>query len=192
MMKRLYWNLGAVACLALLLTGCAKMPFAELKATQTARDEARELAEMYAPEEYDAAIALYDQARLEIEAQAGNSTFTKSYSRAQELLLQAKQGFENALQTAKAKRDALKTEAQEKSEMAATALAEAEEALKGVRRSSRNRSDRERWRQNIEELTYTMEDANDYLGSEYYKEAIGYFETILNECETIKTEIAGG
>jgi hypothetical protein len=189
-------RIGAVACLAVIpaltMTGCAEIPFTELKETQAAREEARGIALDYAPDDYNSALALYDQARLELEAQAGNSGWSRSYTNATELLAQAKQGFEAAVKTSLAMREKLKAQAEEKSALATAAIEEVGQALEGVRKTSRNRNDRERWRQSIEGLTYTLEDANEYLSSEYYRDSIGYFDTIIGDCETIKAEITGG
>lgn len=191
MKTRLLMNAGTVACLALLAVGCSEVPFMQVKETQAARDEAREIALTYAPDEYEAALAVYDQAILEIETQAGKSGFARSYGRASELLAEAKQGFIDAREAALAGKQEMKAQAEEKSQLAATVLEETQEALKGVRRTSRNRADRERWRQSLEAMTYSLEDANDYMASEYYREAIGYFDTILQDCETIQSEISG-
>jgi hypothetical protein len=189
--KRLVMNLCAVAVLALLASGCSKVPFAELKAAQAAREEARAMALAYAPEPYNAALALYDQARTEIEEQNSKSGFMRNYSRATELLDQARQGFEKALGDSMAAMAKVKTDAEEKGAGATAAIEEIKLALDGVRKTSRNRDDRERWRQEIESLTYTLEDANDYLASENFREAAGYFDTILADCARIKSEISG-
>jgi hypothetical protein len=191
MKMRLFLNLGAVACLAVLLTACAEVPFMELKAAQAARDEARDLAMLYAPDEWSRALQFYDDARTAIEEQSGKSGMTRSYGEAKKLLDQAQQGFEQALESAVAKRRQLKTEAEEKSVAAQAALEETREALQGVRRTSRNRANRQRWMTNLDQLTYTLEDAQGFLNSEMYVEATQYLDTVLGELETMKTEIAG-
>ena len=188
MKKRLVMNLCAVVGLALLAVGCSKVPFAELKAAQTAREEARNMALAYSPDTYNAALALYDEARTEIEAQNSKSGFMRNYSRAIELLAQAQQGFQTALNESMAAMAKVRTEAEQKGAGASAAIEEVKLALEGVRKSNKNR---ERWRQEIESLTYTLEDANDYLSSENFKEASGYFDTVLTDCARIKSEITG-
>ncbi len=190
MMRRIPGLVGTV-CLTVLLAGCSKVPFQELKAAQTAREEARDVALAYAPEEYNAALALFDQARTEIEAQNAKSGITRSYTKAVDLLAQARQGFEASLAKATAIRDEQKGQAETKSAAAAAAVAELRAALEKVRKTSRNKADRDRWASELEGLDATLVDANEYVTTEYYREAIGYFDTVLQDCERIKTEIAG-
>lgn len=191
MKTRLILKLGAAAGLAALLIGCAQVPFTELKAAQKAREDAREIAQKYAPDDYNAALKLYDDARTEIEAQNGKSSFMRSYSKAADLLQQSKTGFENAQKAAEAKLAQVKGEAEEKATTASAAIDAAKEALGKVRKTSRNRADRARWKSEIDGLSATLEDANDYITSGNYDQAVGYFDTVLKECDRIQTEISG-
>ncbi len=189
-MRRILTLVGP-ACVVILLAGCSKVPFNELKAAQTAREEAREAALVYAPDEYNAALALYDEARTEIEAQAGKSGFARNYGTAVDLLTKAKQGFEGSLSKATSMRQELKSQAEQKATAAGAAVAETRAALDKIRKTTRNRENRERWSSEVEGLEATLVDANEYVTTEYFKDAIGYFDTVLQECQRINTEMAG-
>ncbi len=189
-MRRILTLVGP-ACVVILLAGCSKVPFHELKAAQTAREEAREIALVYAPEEYNAALALYDQARTEIEEQAGKSGFARNYGSAVDLLTRAKQGFEGSKGKATSMREGLKSQAEQRAAAAGAAVAETRAALDKVRKTSRNRENRDRWSSEVEGLEATLVDANEYVTTEYYKDAIGYFDTVLQDCQRINSEIAG-
>ncbi|HXI04102.1 MAG TPA: hypothetical protein VNI57_13080, partial [Candidatus Saccharimonadales bacterium] len=81
--------------------------------------------------------------------------------------------------------------AEEKATTASAAIDAAREALGKVRKTSRNRADRARWQSEIDGLSATLEDANDYVTSGNYDQAVGYFDTVLKECDRIQTEISG-
>ena len=85
--------------------------------------------------------------RTEIEAQNSKSGFMRNYSRAIELLAQAQQGFQTALNDSMAAMAKVKSEAEQKGAGASAAIEEVKVALEGVRKSNKNR---ERWRQEIE------------------------------------------
>jgi hypothetical protein len=116
------------------LSGCSKPPDEAKTAVETAKTEAKDAgAETYAAESFSAAQAIYDQATAEQHKEEQKGVAFRRYTKVEEMLNQAKAGFEKAKADAEAGKVTAKTEAEQAIADAKTAVEAANAALVKVK-----------------------------------------------------------
>lgn len=166
------------ACLLLgFLTGCADQPVEELtQAREALRSAAEAEADVYAPEQYQAAQDALEAAERELEAQLDQSAMSRDYTPARELLQSAISTANAAAAQVPDRKETMRMEAEtmiEDTEATAEQLAgEAERTRDPARRASRQ-EDIRAIRSGLEEARIALESGNVRQAHDRAEEAFG-------------------
>jgi hypothetical protein len=173
--------------LALIVAGCSGQPETELTEAQTALDDARDgaQADVWAPEEYEAAMSAFDSAKREIEAQDERFAMMRSYDKAREDLATAKTEAGKARRAALANKEAAREEASMKFQEAATAIDLAREALVQAPVTKDTRVDIQLFNADLEGLDQSLDDVENMISSEDYLGASVKAEAITQSANDI-------
>ncbi len=181
---------GVLVALLAALAGCSEPPIVEEKAAEEAIVQARDLAEIYAPDELAAAFKTFDEGKLQIEAQAARSEMGRRYSKAKQLMIEAKAAAERAAQAARQNQESARQDAEAKLAQVETGIEEAREALGSARRTSRNRSARTRLGAELDGMTASLQGARDMMAVDTYLEVAQMADELVGRLEEIKTGIS--
>lgn len=181
---------GVLVALLAALGGCSEPPILEEKEAEEAILQARDLAEIYAPDEMEAAFKAFDEGKLQIEAQATSSEMGRSYSKAKQLMIEAKAAAERAGQAARENQESARQDAEAKLAEVEAGIEEAREALGSARRTRSNRSARTRLGAELDGMTASLQGARDMLAVDTYLEVAQMAEELKGRIEEIKTGIS--
>lgn len=182
------WMFGFLPLL--LLTACAQPPETELQTAEEALRQAREAeADVYAPEQLEAAQQAFESARSEIEAQSQRFSPLRSYGSARELLEAATRGAQEAAVGAREKREEAQREAEALQEEASSALQEAEAALRQApRRGKGAQADIAALRQDLESAQSAYDQGRQALQREEYPAAVSQFQQAREQALTNRSQ----
>lgn len=179
----------ALLAVVFILGACGKAPINEEKAAEDAIDAARPLAEIYAPAELEAAVQVFDQGKIEIEAQVMKSEYARSYSKARDFMIEAKSAAERAGQAAEQAQEQARLEAESKLTGLETGLEETKAALDGVRKLRRTRTARRELGAELDGMTASIEGARDMLDVDTYLDVVQIADELQQKLDEINTRI---
>ena len=180
---------GAVLALAVFLVGCAKPPVEEQNATRAALDAARPVAEKWAPNEWRATQQAFDDANKEIETQNNRFALMRNYDKAKQMLTDAKGAADRAQAAGTANKEQAKKEAEQKLTEAETVITEAKAALEKVPKTKDTKADLELFKQDLDGLTTSLNDARNMMAQEAYREVAQKADTVKTQATDIKTKL---
>jgi len=180
---------GAVLALALLVVGCAKPPAEEQNAAKQALDNARTLAEKWAPNEWRSAQQAFDDANKEIETQNNRFALMRNYDKAKQMLVEATTAADRAKQAGTDAKEAAKKEAEAKLTEAEGLINEARTALDAAPKTKDTKADLELFKSDLDGLSTSLTDARNMMAQEAYKEVSAKVDTIKTQATDIKTKL---
>lgn len=122
--------LVAIAAAALVVTGCAQAPTADIDAARQSLDNAKAAqAADYAPDAWNAAQDAQNKLDAELKAQEDKMALLRSYGKAKALAADLKSDAEQAVQAAQAGKEKAKTDASDLMTQAKDEYAKAQKAL---------------------------------------------------------------
>lgn len=182
-------TVGAVLALALLVVGCAKPPVEEQNAAKQGLDNARTIAEKWAPNEWRSAQQAFDDANKEIETQNNRFALMRNYDKAKQMLADAKTAADRAKQAGTDNKEAAKKEAEAKLADAEAAIAAARTALDAAPKTKDTKADIELFKSDLDGLGTSLGDARNMMAQEAYKEVSAKADTVKNQATDIKTKL---
>jgi hypothetical protein len=178
--------LFTVLIAALLMSACASRPEQELSAARQAVEKARQAeADVYAPEEFQAATRALESAEAEIATQDERSFLTRDYERAQELLSQATNRANAAVQTTEPGRAEARQQAEAAQRDAEAALEEARGAMADGPRGKGTRADREALEVDLRAAETSFSDGQDGYRSQRYADALNQFRSAIQKAQAV-------
>jgi hypothetical protein len=182
-------TVGAILALALLVVGCAKPPVEEQNAAKQALDNARTIAEKWAPNEWRSAQQAFDDANKEIETQNNRFALMRNYDKAKQMLADAKTAADRAKQAGTDNKEAAKKEAEAKLADADAAITAARTALDAAPKTKDTKADLELFKSDLDGLGTSLGDAKNMMAQEAYKEVSAKADTVKNQATDIKTKL---
>lgn len=183
-----FWGLVVVA---LLLTGCASPPDAELTEAQAALDEARTSAQAdtWAADEYARAKASLDAAKQEIEAQGERFAMMRNYDKAKQDLAKVKSDAAAAQSAAAANKQKARDEANTKLQDAVAAIDAARQALAAAPVTKDTRVDIQLFTADLDGLNQSLDEVRGMISAEDYRGASVKADTITQQANDIMTKL---
>jgi hypothetical protein len=183
-----FWGVFA---LALLVTGCAAPPDAEMTDAQAALDDARQTAQAdtWAPEEYQRAKASFDAAKQEIDAQGERFGMMRNYDKAKQDLEKAKSEAAAAATAAAANKQKARDEANAKLQETVAAIDAARQALAAAPVTKDTRVDIQLFTADLDGLNQSIDEVRNMITGEDYRGAIVKAETITQSANDIMTKL---
>lgn len=171
--------------LLVLAAACAKAPDTEMNEAQTSLNDARNAAQadVWAPEEFQAAQRSFDAAEAEVEMQNERFSMTRNFDKARELYAQAKVDAEKAKRAASQNKEAARQDSEESLQLAIAAVDAAREALSKAPRTKGTRADIELFSSDLNGLDASIEDVRAAIASQDYKRALSRSTAIIQEAE---------
>ncbi|MBI3450736.1 MAG: hypothetical protein HY049_17715 [Acidobacteria bacterium] len=182
-------TVGAVVALALLVVGCAKPPVEEQNSAKQALDNARTIAEKWAPNEWRSAQQAFDDSNKEIETQNNRFALMRNYDKAKQMLGDAKNAADRAKQAGIDNKEAAKKEAEAKLGEAEAAITAARAALDAAPKTKDTKADLELFKSDLDGLNTSIGDAKNMMGQEAYKEVSAKADTVKNQANDIKAKL---
>lgn len=178
----------SVALGAALTIGCAKAPQEDVGAAEAEIGKAREAqADVWAPNEFQAADQAMSAARTEIEAQG--QKWLKNYDRAKELLAQAKQESAKAATAAAANKEQARKDADAALGEADAALVAAEAAHKAAPVTKDSKADLALYRSDLGTHRQTLDAARQAFDAGDYKKALESAASVKDRANQIAAEL---
>jgi len=177
-----------LAFVALVTIGCAKPPDQEMQQAQSAIEAAKTAgADTYAADSLGKAQDVLSQAHAEMQAQSGK--MFKSYTKAKELLAQAKTAADQAATAAAAGKAQAKSDAEAAVNAAKTALDGATQAVATAPASKDAKADLEAMQSDLTTLKTLIGEADSALASEDYAGAKQKAEQVQKEAASIVSDV---
>lgn len=188
-MRKLLWVITTFAFL-LSLTACASNPEQELAATRQALDAAKAAeADIYAPAEYSAASEVLGSAEAEIAAQDQKFALTRSYSKAKELLNNAKSQADAAVSAAKTNKEKTRAEAETAQTEAQQAVEAAKTALSKAPKGKGTKADLKALKGDLSAAQTAFSEAQQAYNSGKYKDALSGFKSVKEKADSVSNQI---
>ncbi len=180
----------AIGVLA-LAAACAKAPEMEMNEAQTSINDARTAAQadVWAPEDLQAAQSSFDAAKAEVEVQNERFALTRNYDKATELFAQAKVDAEKAKRAAVDNKEKARMEAEQNLQRATDAIAAARDALTKAPRTKGTRADIELFTSDLTGLEGSLEEVRAAIAAQDYKKALSRAAAIIQEAEDMTAKL---
>lgn len=174
----------------LLLAGCASKPTQELTDAQKAVEAAKTAeADIYSAESYQAAADALKAAEAEIAAQDQNSSLSRNYDKAKELLGKAKTEAQTAASAAASNKETIKGEAQTAETDAQTAIDAAKAALAKAPKGKGTKADLDALAADLTAAEGTMGQAKTAFQAGKYMDALNQFKAVKERVDTVSADI---
>jgi hypothetical protein len=177
-----------VVFVAALAAACAKAPQEDVGAAEAEIGKAREAqADVWAPNEFQAADQAMTAAKSEIEAQ--NGKWLKNYDRAKELLAQARDEAAKAATAAAANKEQARQDAETALTEADTALQAAEAAHKSAPMTKDSKADLALYRSDLDTLRQTLDAARQAFDAGDYKKTLESTASVKEKAGQIAADL---
>jgi hypothetical protein len=188
--------LGVIAAAALVVTGCAQAPTADIDSARQALDSAKSAqAADYAPDAWNAAQDAQNKLDAELQAQQNKMSLFRSYGKAKALAADLKSDAEQAVQAAQAGKEKAKNEASDLMAQARVEYAKAQKELASAPHGKGTEADLASLKADSTSIGTTLDemqkafDAGDYLTAKTKAQsAISASQGIESQVEGAKSQ----